>query len=116
MSEAIAARHPSLTDQAVRARLRKRYAAERRFRWYCRLAVAFAVGFLLLLFSDIIRKGWTAFVQSAVRFEVFLDPEVIDPTGARDPDQLAYADYAQLWREPLRETFEVEGRQERREL
>jgi phosphate transport system permease protein len=116
MSEATAARHPALTDEAVRARLRKRYAAERRFRWYCRLAVGFAVGFLVLLFFDIVRKGWPAFLQSEVRFEVFFDPAVIDPAGTRDPDQLAFADYAQLWREPLRGSFAVEERDERREL
>jgi phosphate transport system permease protein len=117
MTEAAgAARHPLLADRSVRARLGKRYRAERRFRWYCRLAVAFAVGFLVLLFADIIRKGWPAFLQTEIAFEITFDPAVIDPAGTRDPRQLALADYARLWREPLRETFSVEDRAERRRL
>jgi hypothetical protein len=39
------------TSDAVHARNRKRYAAERRFRWYGIAALAFATGFLIILFS-----------------------------------------------------------------
>jgi phosphate transport system permease protein len=109
-------RIPALTDDAVRARLARRYAAERRFRWICRLAIGFALGVLVLLFADIVLKGHSAFRQSEIRFDVTFDPEVIDPAGTRAEEALSSADYAALWRRPLLAEFPVAGRGERREL
>jgi phosphate transport system permease protein len=106
-------RHPELADEAVRARLKRRYSAERRFRWACRLAVSVAVGFLVLLFADIVWKGWSAFLQTEIRFDVAFDPELL---GGSTPEALAGADTARLWREPLLAELPVEGRSERREL
>jgi phosphate transport system permease protein len=109
-------RHPRLSDEAVRARLGRRYRRERRLRFYCVSAVVLALSFLALLFVEIVRQGWSGFLQTAVRLEVAFDPAVIDPQGSRDPALLAGADYAELWREPLRQRFPVSGREERREL
>jgi len=104
-------------EQAIRTRLRKRYRAERRFRLWCASAVVIALAFLVLLFSDIVRKGWSAFFQTNARLSIFFDPQVIDPEGIRDPDVLSRADYAALWRESLRQRFpNVEGRSARRDL
>jgi len=101
----------------VRRRLAKRYARERRFRWYCRAAVAVAVLALVVLFGDILRKGWGAFLAAEVELEVYYDPQVIDPSGTRDPQTLGFADYAALWRLPLAERFGVaDDRAARREL
>ncbi|MCG8419414.1 MAG: phosphate ABC transporter permease PstA [Proteobacteria bacterium] len=109
--------HPALHTQAVVARLRKRHRRERRFRAYCIAAVGFAVLCLIFLFVDIISKGYTAFQQTAIRFEIFFDPEIIDPDGERDAEMLAEADYAALWRQPLlRAHGEVNTRALRREL
>ena len=71
----------------------------------------------MLLFADIARKGWGAFLQTHVRFDVYFDPSIIDPTGTRDPANLQHADYAKLWRDPLAEAFpDGSGRSARREL
>ena len=96
--------HPALADEAVRRRLGKRYARERRFRWYCRIAVSLAVLFLAVLFADVIGKGWSAFLSAEVRLEVHFDPAVLAAGGA-DPAALAFADFDALWREPLVERF-----------
>ncbi len=111
-------RHPNLQETAVRRRLAKRYARERRFRWYCRAAVAVALLFLVVLFGDILSKGWSAFFATEARFEIFFDPEVLDPRGTLDRDDLARADYAALWRQDLLERFPevAEDRSARREL
>ena len=109
-------RHPKLADEAVRQRLRARYWRERRLRVYCVGAVVLALGFLLVFFVDIVRNGWSGFLQTAMRVEVAFDPQVIDPQGTRDPATLGNADFAALWREPLRQRFPVTGREERREL
>src|SRR5690606_17610148 len=54
---------------------------ERLFRGFGVLAIVLALGFVALLFTDVLRKGIPAFMQSNVRLEVTLDPELlkIDP-------------------------------------
>ena len=99
-------RHPALADDAVRRRLGKRYARERRFRWYCRIAVGLAVLFLAVLFADVVGKGWSAFLAAEVRLEVHFDPEVLGAAGSA-PGALAFADLDAMWREPLLERFPV---------
>ena len=98
------------------ARLRRRHAAERRFRLWGLAAIGVALLTLSALLTAIFVSGHSAFTQSQIRLDVFFDPQVIDPEGTRDPEQLGFADYAALWRQPLRDRFEVSGRSERREL
>jgi phosphate transport system permease protein len=82
-------------------RLQKRYAAERRFRAYGIAAILFALAFLVLLFVTIFGKGWTSFLQSTITLPVYLDAQVIDPDGKRDPDELMRANYTKLARQAL---------------
>jgi phosphate transport system permease protein len=101
----------------VNAGLAKRYAAERRFRWLGVLAVTLGLLFVSLLFADIIVKGYTAFQQTYIQLPIYFDPDTLDPEGAREPEQLARANYTALIREALREAFpEVSGRREKRAL
>lgn len=71
----------------VRAGLGRRHLTERLFRGFGVLAIVLALGFVALLFTDVLRKGIPAFRQSNVRLEVTLDPELlkIDPA----PEQAA---------------------------
>ncbi|RAU21548.1 phosphate ABC transporter, permease protein PstA [Paramagnetospirillum kuznetsovii] len=92
------------TDTAVRsmdavaARLKSRYAAERRFRALGLGAILLSVAFLAILLGSIVQKGWTGFIQTQVAVAVTFDPQVIDPDGSRDPLALDTADYATLVR------------------
>ncbi len=97
--------HPALSELAVRRRLTRRYARERRFRWACRAAVAFAVLALLALFGDIVARGWSAFLATRVHLEVRFDPAVLAPGGEADAAALARADYAALWHRALLARF-----------
>ncbi len=100
-----------------RHRLGKRLKAERRFRLACLAAVGVGLAFLVALFTDVILEAHSAFFQTQVEMEIFFDPAVIDPAGDRESQALISADYAQLWRQALRERFpEVSGRRDRREL
>ena len=49
--------------EAIQASLKKRYARERRFQWYGRLAVLTGFVFLFILLFDIVSKGMPAFTQ-----------------------------------------------------
>jgi len=101
----------------VNASLKRRYARERRFRRFGLGAVILGLLFVSALFTDIISKGYSAFVQSHVELEVFFDPAVIDPEGRRDMEAIARADFRKLAREPLAEIFpDVTSRSDKRAL
>lgn len=101
----------------VAASLKRRYAAERRFKMYGLAAVVFAVSCLAMLLVTIIGTALPAFTQTMMRLEVTLYPQDIDPKGTRDPQDLSRADYQKLIRESLDELFPgVTDRRERREL
>ena len=105
------------TQDRVRAGLARRYRAERRFRAYGIAAITFGVAFVIFLFSTVFSQGVSALRQAYLQIDVFYDPEIIDPAGNRDPDDLMIADYQSLVRASLRERFPtVEGRPARREL
>ena len=74
------------------------------------LAVLFGLTFLVILFTSIISKGYTSFLQSSFRLEVFLDPAVIDPSGAREENALLMADYDALAAEALIEGLKHRSR------
>ncbi len=90
------------------ARVRRRYAAEARFRAYGLTAIMVALGFLAFLFYSIISQGWTAFLQTEYRVAVEFDAAVIDPDGKRDQGALFGADYSALARRAVQKALGVE--------
>ncbi len=105
------------TIDIVYAGLRKRKAAERRFQLYGKLAIGLGLLFLSLLFGSIVANGYTAFVQTYMQIEVYIDPDRIDPEGKREVKELSRADYGGLVKATLRDMFpEVQSRREKRQL
>lgn len=99
------------------ALLKRRNAAEKRFRFYGLAAVMTAVLVLCLLLTSIISKGYTAFQQTYILVDIRLDAETIDPKGTKRIEDLAAASYRGLLRSALREQFPgVEGRKAKRAL
>ncbi|EGV30335.1 phosphate ABC transporter, inner membrane subunit PstA [Thiorhodococcus drewsii AZ1] len=108
---------PRRAADIVNASLKRRYAKERRFRLIGAAAVGLGLTFVLLLFGDIISKGYTAFQQTYIQLPVTLSEDLIDPEGTRDPMTLARADYMTPIRQSLRQFFpEVKDRRTRRQL
>ena len=98
-------------------RLRRRYAAERRFRMYGAGAIIAAVLVLVTLLGSIISQGYTAFWNHEIALNVTFDPQVIDPQGTRDPATLSRANYGLLVRDALQRQFpQVTGRSDVRRL
>lgn len=106
---------PNRAEQ-IAAFAKKRHAAEKRFRLYGLAAIGVSMAFLVILFVSIVGKGYTAFIQSQIRLEVYLDPAVIDPTGARKTEELWNAEYTKLANEALYKTLGVDpaNKKERR--
>ena len=103
--------------KTVSTRLRRRYAAERRFRAYGLAAIGVALFGLAILFVTIVANGYTAFHQTHVRLDITVDSALIDPAGKGSPDVLSRADYAGLVKRAMRDLFpEVKKRRDKRRL
>ena len=106
-------RKPDLSE----SRIRRRYAAERRFKLFGQLAVAAAIGILGLMLFTIVKNGWTAFYQTQISLDIAFDGTTLNPTGARDPDVLRAADWQGLVKTALKAQFpEVTDRADRKKL
>jgi len=92
-------------------RLKKRYRAETRFRWYGLAAIGFACGFLVLLLSDILLKGLPAFEANTVTLDVTLDASKIDA------EAISKGNYNSIVNNAIRAQFPgVTSRRDRRAL
>jgi phosphate transport system permease protein len=80
--------HPGIRE-AVEARLKKRHAAERRFRLYGMAAVSFAAFMLVVLVVSIGVQAFSAFQKHYVSFETVLDASRLAPDGTDDPELIA---------------------------
>jgi len=104
------------TPQAA-ARLRRRYAAETRFRAYGVAALSIAVGALVLLLGTIVRDGAGAFFHYVVELEVAFEPDVLGVAPGASADDLRRGDFAAVIKRALATRFpEVESRNDRRAL
>jgi phosphate transport system permease protein len=112
-----AERQSSDVAEAAKKRIQKRYRAETRFKWYGITAISVAIAFIALLFVSILATGLPAFTQHFLTTTVTLSAEAIDPSGKRDPKELASADFFAVAGEALREKFpEVTNRRDRNRL
>ncbi len=59
------------------ARLTRRHRAERRFRLYGLLAVATALGFLVVLLANVAMRGYGAFTQTEIQLDIHFDSETV---------------------------------------
>ncbi|MDX1734156.1 MAG: phosphate ABC transporter permease PstA [Halioglobus sp.] len=108
---------PYTTTQVIQASLKKRYARERRFQLYGRLAVLLGFVFLFILLADIVSKGTPAFTQHFILVTVNLDPDALDAAIGADRETLRQANYAGAIKRSLRDMFpEVSGRKAKRAL
>jgi phosphate transport system permease protein len=68
--------------------MRRRNAAETRFRWYGIAAITIALVTLAVMLFTILRDGVSAFTQAQFSFPVELTAEVLDPDGNRNRDEM----------------------------
>ena len=105
------------TIELVNRNLAKRYRNEKRFRAYGIISIVFGLACLVFLFSDIIGKGHTAFLQTYIRLNVDLSADALSISNIHDAEQLKRADYTVVLRNSLRERFpEVTDRRGKRDL
>ena len=89
--------------------IKRRYAAERRFRIYGFAAISFGLIFLFLLLGSVLSKGYTAFQQTMITIPVEFSEQIIDPKGERqtNPAKLMTANYPVVARNALAKALGV---------
>jgi phosphate transport system permease protein len=103
-------RRLDLTSDEARARVRRRYRAESRFRFYGIAAIVVTAVFLVILIADILIKGLPAFTQHSITVDVPITAELADPQGNRSQESLRSGDYAALVRNAVKQELGVDGR------
>ncbi len=105
------------TTEKVEKNLAKRYRAEKRFQLYGVLSIAFGILCLVALFTDIIGKGHSAFLQTRIAITVQYDADKLGITDVLDDEQIRLANFDAIVRDAIRSRFpDVSGRTPRRQL
>ncbi|MBB1126937.1 phosphate ABC transporter permease PstA [Thiospirillum jenense] len=117
---------PRRAIDIVDASLKRRYAAERRFRLFGLSAVILGLSCVVVLFTSIIGQGYTAFQQTYIELPVTFDVAMIDPNGRLKQSGLTSSDintiladvnFLKIARQALEKTFPyVEARHQKRLL
>ena len=111
------ARRFGLSPDEATARLKRRHAAEARFRAYGIGAIALAAIFLVVLISDVGVKAVPAFTEYRLTMTVTPTLEQVSSDGTTDPQALRSGDYDAVLRAGLQELFpQVTTRALRRKL
>ena len=100
---------------AAAARLKRRYAAEFRFRAYGLFAIIVALGFLATLLTTVISKAIPALFTTEVAIDVTFDPKVIDPDGTQNAEAMFAADWGGLAKQSIAHHFAGDDRASRRD-
>jgi phosphate transport system permease protein len=102
--------------ERLQKRLARRHRSETRFRAYGIIAIAFGLLCLVTLFTDIVSKGYSAFLQTRIQLEVVLDRDALGIDSV-DAQSLRDANFTGAIRDALAKRFpSVESRSERRRL
>ena len=89
--------------------IKRRYAAERRFRAYGIAALSFGLLFLALLLWSVVSKGYTAFQQTMITVPVEFSEQIIDKDNERatDSQKLVTANYPLIARNAVAKVLGV---------
>ncbi len=100
----------------VKKTLAKRYAAEKRFKFYGAAAIGMSLLFLLILLGSILIKGWPAFTETQMRLDINLDKDTLGISEVSE-EAINTANYNGLIKKTLRDAFpEVTKRKGKKQL
>ena len=88
----------------IKKSLSRRNRAEKRFRWYGRVAIFIGLAAVMVLFTDIISKGHGAFRITYIELEVTYDQDRIGVENLTDPEQLANGNWEAVPKAALRKS------------
>lgn len=107
----------SATTAKVRKTLKRRYAAEKRFRAYGIIAIGGSLAFLFFLLISIVSRGLPAFSQTFMKIDVHLSSELLGLSDSPTARELRAANYNGAIKQSLRDLFpDVSKRKEKKAL
>ena len=107
----------SSTIETLNKNLAKRYARERRFRFFGLLSVMTGLAALLFLLFTIVGNGWGAFAQTYIRLNLDFDAQVLGIDDPSDDQQWQYASRSLVIKAAMRERFpEMRSRSEKKRI
>lgn len=110
-AEGSGSRRTERAIDVVNRRLARRYRKEKRFRFYGLFSIVLSILFLSILLTSIVSNGYTAFLQTYIKLDVSLDPDMID---RENPGK---SNYQAIIKQAIRVLYpEVTDRKERRDL
>lgn len=89
-------------SEDARRRVRRRHAADRRLRLYGLSAIGIAIALLAVLLGSLVLSGYTAFVQTKVPLQVYIDPAQVKA------DNIGGGNYRKLVRDAFQDLLPVE--------
>lgn len=101
------------TREKVQQSMKRRRAAEVRFRLYGMASIFFGVLALVVLFGDILYKGLPTFSQAVIKLQVQIDKEQLELSDNPSVEELSRADYSSLIKKSLREKLNTQTRSDR---
>lgn len=105
------------TTLIIQAGLKKRYARERRFKFFGLASIIISFIFLLVLLFTIFSKGLPAFQQTYIKLDVVLDETVLGINKYSSEDEMFSASYSRVIKNSLHAKFSgVKGRKQKRAL
>ena len=93
--------------ELVRAGLAKRYAREKRFRFYGLASIVLSLSFLAILLTTIFMQGFPAFTQTYMKLEVNLSAEALGVEASAPEEKLRAASYETVVMNALNARFPV---------
>ncbi len=105
------------TTAKVKAGLAKRYARERRFKFFGQASIILSLTFLSILLISIFSNGLPAFTQTYIKLDVDLNAETLGVTTASSEKELRAANYTGVLKDTMNTRFPgVKGRTQKKAL
>lgn len=104
------------TREKVEKSLARRRAKETRFRFYGMASVFFGMLCLVVLFTDIANKGTSAFKQTSLTTDIFLDSSYLSLTKNSTVDEVRFANFDGLIKRHFDKELNPNGRSAKRDL
>ena len=96
--------------------LKKRYRAEKRFKFYGLVSITLAILFVIFLVNVIFSKGRTAFQRTTIAVEVNFNTEELELSSNASIEEIKDADFYDLSINSLLKLYKTEGAKQEKEL
>ena len=96
--------------------LKKRYGAEKRFKFYGFVSITLAILFVIFLVNVIFSKGRTAFQRTTIAVEVNFNTEELELSSNASIEEIKDADFYDLSINSLLKLYKTEGAKQEKEL